>query len=59
MCIWSLIENGDINTLFTQPQQKQTEDYFTGRYGEFFLLQEQMHAHIAVSIEANYGYRKS
>jgi phosphate transport system ATP-binding protein len=28
-----LIEFGDTNQLFTNPRQKQTEDYITGRYG--------------------------
>ncbi len=28
-----LIEFGDTNTLFTNPRQKRTEDYITGRYG--------------------------
>lgn len=28
-----LIEFGDTNTLFTNPKQKKTEDYITGRYG--------------------------
>ena len=28
-----LIEFGDTNTLFTNPTNKQTEDYITGRYG--------------------------
>ncbi|HFC52957.1 MAG TPA: phosphate ABC transporter ATP-binding protein [Gammaproteobacteria bacterium] len=28
-----LIEMANTNTLFTNPQQKQTEDYITGRYG--------------------------
>lgn len=29
----NLIEIGDTNELFTNPQQKRTEDYITGRYG--------------------------
>ena len=33
MYMGELIEFGDTNTLFTNPQQKQTEDYITGRYG--------------------------
>lgn len=33
MYMGKLIEYGDTNTLFTNPQQKQTEDYITGRYG--------------------------
>jgi len=28
-----MIEFGDTSTLFTNPKQKQTEDYITGRYG--------------------------
>src|SRR5690606_27898042 len=28
-----LVEYGDTDTLFTNPAQKQTEDYITGRYG--------------------------
>jgi phosphate transport system ATP-binding protein len=28
-----LIEFGDTDTLFTNPDKKQTEDYITGRYG--------------------------
>ena len=28
-----LIEHTDTNTIFTNPHQKQTEDYITGRYG--------------------------
>jgi phosphate transport system ATP-binding protein len=28
-----LIEFGDTNQLFTNPREKQTEDYITGRYG--------------------------
>ncbi|HEX7061840.1 MAG TPA: phosphate ABC transporter ATP-binding protein PstB [Woeseiaceae bacterium] len=28
-----LIEYGDTDTVFTRPQQRQTEDYITGRYG--------------------------
>lgn len=33
MYMGELIEFDDTNTLFTNPQQKQTEDYITGRYG--------------------------
>ncbi len=33
MYIGDLIEFSDTNTLFTNPIQKQTEDYITGRYG--------------------------
>lgn len=33
MYLGDLIEFGDTNTLFTNPRQKQTEDYITGRYG--------------------------
>jgi len=33
MYIGKLIEFADTNTLFTNPRQKQTEDYITGRYG--------------------------
>ena len=33
MYIGKLIEFADTNTLFTNPKQKQTEDYITGRYG--------------------------
>lgn len=33
MYMGELIEFGDTNTLFTNPSQKQTEDYITGRYG--------------------------
>ncbi len=33
MYMGKLIEYGDTNTLFTNPDQKQTEDYITGRYG--------------------------
>ena len=33
MYIGKLIEFADTNTLFTNPEQKQTEDYITGRYG--------------------------
>jgi phosphate transport system ATP-binding protein len=33
MYMGELIEYGDTNTLFTNPRQKQTEDYITGRYG--------------------------
>jgi phosphate transport system ATP-binding protein len=33
MYIGELIEYSDTNTLFTNPKQKMTEDYITGRYG--------------------------
>ena len=33
MYMGKLIEYGDTNRLFTNPHQKQTEDYITGRYG--------------------------
>ncbi|WP_091531932.1 phosphate ABC transporter ATP-binding protein PstB [Fontimonas thermophila] len=33
MYMGDLIEFGDTDQLFTKPQQKQTEDYITGRYG--------------------------
>ena len=33
MYMGKLIEYGDTNKLFTNPHQKQTEDYITGRYG--------------------------
>lgn len=33
MYMGSLIEYRDTNTLFTNPEKKQTEDYITGRYG--------------------------
>lgn len=33
MYMGNLIEFGDTNALFTNPKQKQTEDYITGRYG--------------------------
>ena len=33
MYMGKLIEYGDTNKLFTNPRQKQTEDYITGRYG--------------------------
>ncbi len=33
MYMGKLIEYGDTDALFTNPQQKQTEDYITGRYG--------------------------
>jgi phosphate transport system ATP-binding protein len=33
MYVGDLIEFGDTNTIFTNPRQKQTEDYITGRYG--------------------------
>lgn len=33
MYMGKLIEFGDTDTLFTNPQKRQTEDYITGRYG--------------------------
>jgi phosphate transport system ATP-binding protein len=33
MYMGKLIEHANTNTLFTNPRQKQTEDYITGRYG--------------------------
>lgn len=33
MYLGELIEFGDTNTVFTNPKQKKTEDYITGRYG--------------------------
>jgi phosphate transport system ATP-binding protein len=33
MYLGKLIEHGDTDTLFTNPTNKQTEDYITGRYG--------------------------
>ena len=33
MYMGELVEHADTNTLFTNPAQKQTEDYITGRYG--------------------------
>lgn len=33
MYLGSLVEYADTSTLFTNPRQKQTEDYITGRYG--------------------------
>jgi len=33
MYMGELVEYGDTNTLFTNPNKKQTEDYITGRYG--------------------------
>lgn len=33
MYLGELIEFGDTNTIFTNPKQKKTEDYITGRYG--------------------------
>ena len=29
----ALIEEGDKNTIFTNPKEKMTEDYVTGRFG--------------------------
>ncbi len=33
MYMGNLVEFGDTDTLFTNPREKQTEDYITGRYG--------------------------
>ena len=33
MLMGDLVEFGDTDTLFTNPKEKQTEDYITGRYG--------------------------
>ena len=33
MYLGELIEFNDTNTVFTNPNSKQTEDYITGRYG--------------------------
>ena len=33
MYLGELIEFNDTDTIFTNPAQKQTEDYITGRYG--------------------------
>jgi phosphate transport system ATP-binding protein len=33
MYLGEMVEYADTNTLFTNPSQKQTEDYITGRYG--------------------------
>ena len=33
MYLGELVEFGDTNTIFTNPSNKQTEDYITGRYG--------------------------
>ncbi|MFL6621967.1 MAG: phosphate ABC transporter ATP-binding protein PstB [Sulfurifustis sp.] len=33
MYLGEVMEFGDTNTIFTNPSQKQTEDYITGRYG--------------------------
>ena len=33
MYLGELIEFGDTDTIFTNPSEKQTEDYITGRYG--------------------------
>ena len=33
MYLGKMIEHGDTDTLFTNPSNKQTEDYITGRYG--------------------------
>jgi phosphate transport system ATP-binding protein len=29
----TLVETGDTNTMFTNPQDKRTQDYITGRFG--------------------------
>jgi phosphate transport system ATP-binding protein len=33
MYLGELVEFSDTNTLFTNPSEKKTEDYITGRYG--------------------------
>mgnify|MGYP003514219172 FL=1 len=33
MYLGKMVEYGDTDTLFTNPKNKQTEDYITGRYG--------------------------
>jgi phosphate transport system ATP-binding protein len=33
MYLGRIIEFGDTKTVFTQPVEKQTEDYITGRFG--------------------------
>jgi len=33
MYLGDLVEFGDTKKIFTNPEQKQTEDYITGRYG--------------------------
>jgi phosphate transport system ATP-binding protein len=33
MYLGEMVEFGDTNTIFTNPSNKQTEDYITGRYG--------------------------
>ncbi|MFV9615895.1 MAG: phosphate ABC transporter ATP-binding protein, partial [Gammaproteobacteria bacterium] len=33
MYMGEMIEFGQTNTIFTNPEKKQTEDYITGRYG--------------------------
>ena len=33
MYLGKMVEHGDTDTLFTNPKNKQTEDYITGRYG--------------------------
>ncbi len=33
MYMGEMVEFGDTNTIFTNPEKKQTEDYITGRYG--------------------------
>ncbi|SDL44788.1 phosphate ABC transporter ATP-binding protein, PhoT family [Franzmannia pantelleriensis] len=33
MYLGDLVEFGETNTIFTEPEKKQTEDYITGRYG--------------------------
>jgi phosphate transport system ATP-binding protein len=33
MYLGEMVEFNDTNTLFTNPSEKKTEDYITGRYG--------------------------
>ena len=33
MYMGDMVEFGDTNAIFTNPEKKQTEDYITGRYG--------------------------
>jgi len=33
MYMGELIEHGDTKSIFTNPKEKKTEDYITGRYG--------------------------
>jgi len=33
MYMGKLIEHGETDTIFTNPSEKMTEDYITGRYG--------------------------